>query len=131
MSKKESIFEETACLSEQQLRDYLSGKLSQAERHTIEMHLAGCTFCSEALEGLSQVSQKEQIPLIIKQIRNQFRHELQAHASKNKKLKLYIWLTVIIIVILAILLLAYFAINYTMKKEKQDSQSVQQTEMTR
>jgi hypothetical protein len=131
MSKRGSIFEETACLSEQQLRDYLSGKLNKAEAHEIEAHLAGCEFCNEALDGLSQVSHQEQIPVIIKQIRNQFRHELQSHASKNKKLKLYIWLTVIIIVILAILLLAYFAINYTMKKEKQGSHSVYQTEITR
>lgn len=131
MNKKESIFEETTCLSEQQLRDYLSGKLNKAEAHAVEAHLAGCDFCNEALEGLSHVAHHEQIPAIIKQIRHQFRHELMAHSSKNKKLKLYTWLVVVIIVILAILLLAYFAINFTMKKEKQSTHNVQQTEITR
>lgn len=129
MNKQEAIFEETACLSEKQLNDYLQDKLNDAEKHAVEAHIAGCEFCSDALQGLSGVTDKEKISTIVTQIRGQFRHELYAHHSKHKKLKLYVWLSVIILCIIALLLIAYFAINYTMQNEKQHTPVPPQTEI--
>lgn len=110
-----SIFEESGCLSEKQLMDYLNGRMNEAEMHSIEAHIAGCDFCNEALEGLMQVGNKEQIPVIIKQIHNQVRRDLKAHRARRKKVKMYVWLSFLVIIILIILLVAFLAEFYAIK----------------
>jgi hypothetical protein len=39
----------TACIDEEMLADYLEGRLSDAERERIELHLAGCEACLQEL----------------------------------------------------------------------------------
>lgn len=117
MSEESSfIFRETGCLSEQQLMDYLNGKLNEEEMHVIEAHVADCEFCSDAMEGLSAVKNKNEIPLILRQIHNQLRHELQSHQSKTRKVKMYSWLAALVFIILLILLIAFMATYFSMKK---------------
>ena len=117
MNKDSSfIFRETGCLSEQQLIDYLDGKLNEEETHAIEVHIADCDFCSDALEGLSAIENKREISLIVRQVHNQLRHELQSHQSKTKKVKMYSWLAALVFIILLILLIAFMATYFSMKK---------------
>lgn len=114
-----SIFEASGCLTEQQLMDYLEDRLTEEETHAVEVHMAGCAFCTDALEGLMQVAEKRRIPVILKQLQSQLRRELQSHRSKKKKLKLYVWLSTLIVLVLLILLIAFFAIYFSMKKDSQ------------
>lgn len=118
------IFKETGCLTEQQLMDYLNGRLNEEEKHAIEAHIAGCEFCSDALEGLSAVKNKGAIPLVIRQIHQQLRHELQSHQSKTKKVKMYSWLVALVFIILLILLIAFMATYFSMKKQDHTPQPV-------
>lgn len=53
-----NIFSETECLSEQQMFDYIDGKLISAEEHAAEKHLVDCEICSDALEGLRMVQNR-------------------------------------------------------------------------
>lgn len=110
-----SIFEESGCLSEKQLMDYLQGRLNEEEIHSLEAHISGCNFCNEALEGLMQVENKDQIPAVIKQIHNQVRRKLKAHRNKRRKIKMYLWLSTLVLIILIILLIAFLAEYYSMK----------------
>lgn len=48
------IFDESACLSKRQIRDYISGTMGREETHAVEVHLNSCPFCSEAVEGLTE-----------------------------------------------------------------------------
>ncbi len=114
-----NIFSGSPCLSQQQLLDYLHGKLSEEEKNAMEQHLAGCELCSDALEGLAAMEHPEQIPVIVQQIRRQMKRELQHHQSGHKKLRLYAWLSVAVIIILLILLVAFFAIHYTQRHQPQ------------
>ncbi len=133
MDKSKDILKETACLSGQQLQDYVQGKLNKKQQHEVEMHLASCVFCAEALEGLSAMKKPEALPGIIQQIRRRFRRKLQAHhLGKRKRLgKNYIWLAVVVIAIIAILLLAYYAIDLTMKGEHEHHQPPLQEHLDR
>jgi hypothetical protein len=63
-SLKYNIFEETECISEQKLFDYIDKKLSPRESHAIEKHMLHCELCSDALEGLETVKQRERIAVI-------------------------------------------------------------------
>lgn len=46
------IFESSACLKADQMLGYLNGSLFQEELRVVELHLASCNLCQEALEGL-------------------------------------------------------------------------------
>lgn len=50
-----------ACLTEQQLFDYIDGKLTAPEMHRAEKHLLDCELCSDALEGFEKVKQREKV----------------------------------------------------------------------
>lgn len=110
-----SIFEEQDCLSENQLMDYLNGRLSEQQMHSVEAHIADCDFCSDALDGLMQVQNKDQIPIIVRQIHNHVRHHLKMRRVRKKKVKMYVWLSAVVIILLIILLIAFLAEYYSMK----------------
>ena len=63
-SSKHKIFNTTDCISEQMMFDYIDNKLSAKERHTVEKHLLDCGLCSDALEGLEMVKDRNRIEVI-------------------------------------------------------------------
>lgn len=117
MDRPNDILKETGCLTEQQLRDYVQGKLNRSKMHEAEMHLASCAFCAEALEGIAEMKKPGELPAILQQIRGHFKNRLKPHLSNNRQKKNYIWLVVIVFIIILILLFAYYAIDFTMKGE--------------
>lgn len=50
------IFDNSACLTKRQLKDYVTGVMSEEECYAVERHANDCSFCSEAIEGLSMHS---------------------------------------------------------------------------
>lgn len=53
MQKNKLVFQPAKCLSEEEIRLYLSGKTDELSRYRVENHLLDCPFCAEALEGFS------------------------------------------------------------------------------
>ncbi len=66
MSKelKYNLYSPGDCLSGQQLFDYIGQRLSPKEEHIVEKHLLDCELCSDALEGLRMVKDRERIGVI-------------------------------------------------------------------
>jgi hypothetical protein len=57
-----SLFDpQTACLTEKAMYDYIDSKLTEAESHAVEKHLLDCAFCSEAMEGLELVKDRNKL----------------------------------------------------------------------
>ena len=124
------IFDKGTCLTQQQMLDYLDGKLSAEESRVVEEHVSGCELCSDALEGLANLKHKEQLPVIVQQIQHQLRKELKSHQAKNKKMKYYTWLSAVVIIILIILLVAFFSIHYSLQKQQKHHHQKDSTEKT-
>lgn len=53
MQKNKLVFQPAKCLSEEEIRLYLSGKADELSRFRIENHLLDCPLCAEALEGFA------------------------------------------------------------------------------
>jgi hypothetical protein len=72
MSKQiKNIFSDTDCPGEEMMLKYTSNRMKGEEKHVFERHIAGCAFCSEALEGLSLLENKvvkEDLAFLNKQI---------------------------------------------------------------
>jgi hypothetical protein len=56
---------EDKCLTESQLFDYIDGKLKAPDMHFIEKHILSCAFCSDALEGLEKVKDRDKVAAFI------------------------------------------------------------------
>lgn len=46
------------CLTQEQMLAYIDGKLSAADQHACEKHIADCNLCEDALEGLTLVKDR-------------------------------------------------------------------------
>ena len=55
---KYKLFSPTDCLSEQTMYDYIDHRLSPKAQHIVEKHLLECELCSDALEGLRLVKDR-------------------------------------------------------------------------
>ncbi len=51
---RQQIFKPTACLSHEELRQYLSGHMSREGQKRVENHLLDCPLCSDAVEGCEE-----------------------------------------------------------------------------
>lgn len=103
------------CPAQQQLLNYVQGKLSAAEQHEVEKHVADCELCSDALEGLAAIPQKERIPVMVRQMKWQLLRKLRKKNHRRKPVDYYIQLVLIVMAIL-FLMLAAFWMMYFMSK---------------
>jgi anti-sigma factor RsiW len=112
------LFTTTHCLSQQQLLDYVQGRLSPDQQHKVELHLADCELCSEAVEGLAAFKQKEHIPGIVRQMRGQMMRKLRMRKRRKDQVAYFIQLAVIVIIILFILLAAFWTYHFVTHRTK-------------
>jgi len=59
------IFETTSCLSFDQIKLYVQGKLNSKEQYKVEEHLSDCELCSDALEGYASTNNLQQAETIL------------------------------------------------------------------
>jgi|GEM_PF-6079041 anti-sigma factor RsiW len=118
MKEAPSIFEQTRCLSQQQLLDYVEGKLPEEQIHRVESHIAGCVMCSDALEGLQQMPRTADIPQMVKQIHHEVHRELRRRRGKERPVRTYLWYSTLIAIILLILLIAFFTLYFVQRRER-------------
>ena len=51
---QQRIFRPTACISQEELRQYLSGSMSRQGQRQVEDHLLDCPLCSDAVDGCEE-----------------------------------------------------------------------------
>ncbi len=107
------IFTETACPTQDQLLAYVQGKLSPEERHEVELHLADCELCSEAVEGLSAIREKEQIPAWLRQAKWNVLQKLRRKNRKKKKEHFYLYIAVIALMIIFLAIAVFWLYHFS------------------
>ena len=112
------LFTTTQCPTQQQLLDYVQGRLTPEQQHEVELHLADCEMCSEAVEGLATIKQQEQIPVWLRQMRTQMLRKLRSRKRRKDQVTYYTQLAIIVIVILFILLAAFWAYHFITHRSK-------------
>jgi hypothetical protein len=80
MSKelKHKLFTDSDCISEQTMFDYIAHQLSPKDQHMVEKHMLDCDLCSDALEGLTLLNDRNRIKVIDRLIKERI-------ANKNSK----------------------------------------------
>lgn len=119
-----NIFEHTDCLSEEILTKYISDKLSPAEKHEMEKHLIDCEMCSDAVEGLSVISDKRKISEVTSELNQKIQTRISRIGTMEEKKKVKIiflqqyrtQLAVAASIILVLGLVWFFRTNMAMKE---------------
>ena len=99
-------------IDNQKLMDYLSDKLSAAEKHEFEKTLLDSEMESDAVEGLNQFKNKKDPLAFAEELNLKLKQQLQKKKlSKSKRrLKEFRWLYVAITLIIIFILIAFFIV---------------------
>ncbi len=110
MNDEENIQNENE-LNNEQLINYLKGKLSEEENHKIEKTMLDSDFVNDAVEGLQSFSHEKKLDDYVKQLNKNLHVHLASKKYHKRKRKIDMhWITLVTIVILAVCLIAYFII---------------------
>jgi CHASE3 domain sensor protein len=84
--KWQDILQKTGQISEQKLMDYLEGRLTPEESHEVEKLMADSGFIDDAVEGLSEMKDKQKIAVILQELNGQLKTRIRQKTKRNKLL---------------------------------------------
>ena len=102
-------------IDQQKLLDYLADKLSPEEKHEIEKLLVDSDFDSDAAEGLEQVQDKSNLPVVVNELNKMLVKKLSKRRKKMLKKKQPELITPVAVTVIILLLVLMF---YLLLKER-------------
>lgn len=100
-------------IDQETLMLYLQGQLSQEKKHEIEKQLLDNEFASDALEGLQDVKDKQQIAFMVEMLNRDLKKKTEKKKQRLQKMKLkdQPWLYISILIFLLLIILSYFILH--------------------
>ena len=100
-------------IDNQKLMDYLSGKLTEQERHEVEMWMVDNDFENEAVEGLQQMAGNKKLDGYVDQLNKELHQYIKQKKDRREKRKINnaYWVYIAIVFVLLIIILAYMVIS--------------------
>lgn len=84
--KWHDILQKTGQISEQKLMDYIEGRMSPEEAHEVEKLMVDSGFIDDAVEGLSEMKDKQKIAVILQELNGHLKNKISQKTKKNKLL---------------------------------------------
>jgi hypothetical protein len=99
-------------IDNQKLMDYLSNKLSAAEKHEFEKILVDSDLASDAIDGLKQFKNEKDPVAFAEQLNRNLQKQLEKKKGlrEKRRFKDIAWLYFTIVLIIIIIVIAFFAI---------------------
>ncbi|MCF6183109.1 MAG: tetratricopeptide repeat protein [Bacteroidales bacterium] len=132
-SEINNIFNQSSCLTSREIEQYISGSLSKEEIRRVELHLADCPMCSDEIDGYILLSDKNKLPVVVKNINNKIDKKVSAakviplHSSHKKSIAKRI---ISIAASLILLLGAGYIINFYMNSDDENLAETSSVEKT-
>lgn len=104
--KKKIGTTEGNAIDETSLLRYLDGTMPPDQQHMLEELMDADPFLSDAVDGLSEVRDKEQLRIITAQLNNQLKKLTEKRRERRKRNKLtdhWGWIFVLIVLLLVVL----------------------------
>jgi hypothetical protein len=102
-------------IDNQKLMDYISGKLSEKERHEIEKQMADNQMMNDAVEGLQQFKDQKKLDTYVEQLQKQLNTYIQKKKERRTpkwfRGQYDVWIFISLIVILLLIVIAYIVIR--------------------
>jgi hypothetical protein len=101
-------------IDQETLMRYLQGKLSAQEQHEVEKQLMDSDFEADAMEGLQDFKNKNDISLLVSQLNKDLkkRTEKKKRLREKMTLKLEPPLAIITLIVLILLLISYLVLRF-------------------
>lgn len=95
------------------LLDYLNKKLGAAEAHEVEKLMADDEFMNDAVEGLEQFKNKQDLVLLVDQLNKELKKKTakKKQRKEKRKLKDQPWLYITVVTLLLLIVIAYVVIQ--------------------
>ena len=97
---------------------YLQGKLSEEKKHEVEKKLIQNEFDDDAVEGLQEIKDKQQIQYMVEMLNRDLKKKTEKKKKLREKMKIkdQPWLYITILITLLLIVLCYIIIRNMMKK---------------
>lgn len=92
---------------------YLQGKLSEEKKHEVEKKLNQNEFDDDALEGLQEIKDKQQIHYIVEKLNRDLKKKTAKKKLRREKMKFKYqpWLYISILILIILITLCYIVIR--------------------
>ena len=96
---------------------YLQGKLSEDKKHEVEKKLSQNEFDNDALEGLKEIKDKQQIQYMVEMLNRELKKKTAKKKKMRKKMKIkdQPWLYISILILILLIVLSYIVIQRMLK----------------
>lgn len=108
----------TTDIDQETLLLYLQGKLSEEKKHEVEKKLVDSDFDGDAMEGLQDFRDKQQISYMVEMLNRDLKKKTEIKKRRRQKLVLkdQSWLYVAILIIILLIILSYMVIHRMMQQ---------------
>lgn len=92
---------------------YLQGKLSEEKKHEIEKKLMQNEFDDDAVEGLQEIKDKQQIQYMVEMLNRDLKKKTEKKKKRREKMKIkdQPWLYISILILILLIILCYIVIR--------------------
>lgn len=92
---------------------YLQGKLSEEKKHEVEKQLLQSEFEEDALDGLQEIKDKEQLQYMVEMLNRDLKKKTEKKKRRREKMNIkdQPWLYASILILIIILALSYIYIR--------------------
>ena len=103
-------------VDQQTLLLYLQGKLSEKEKHEVEKQLLQSNFDDEAMEGLQEIKDKQQIQYMVEMLNRDLKKKTEKKKQRREKMKIkdQPWLYISILILILLIVISYIVIHRMM-----------------
>jgi predicted secreted protein len=97
---------------------YLQDKLSDEKKHEVEKKLLENDFASDAMEGLQEFKDKQQVAYMVDMLNRDLKKKTEKKKQRREKMRLkdQSWLYISIIIIILLIIISYMIVHKTMQK---------------
>jgi hypothetical protein len=98
---------------------YLQDKLSEEQKHEVEKKLADNEFADDAMEGLKEIKDKQQVAYMVEMLNRDLKKktEKKKQRRQNLQLKDQSWLYMAIFIIVLLIIISYIIIHKMLKDQ--------------
>lgn len=96
---------------------YLQGKLSEEKKHELEKRLLENEFANDAMEGLQEMKNKQQISYMVEMLDRDLKKKLQKKKQRKEKMKIkdQPWIYIAIFILILLIVISYIVIHRLLK----------------
>ena len=97
---------------------YLQGKLSGEKKHEVERKLLENEFAGEAMEGLQEIKDKQQIAYMVEMLNRDLKKKTEKKKKRREMMRLkdQPWIYISILILILLIVLSYMAIHRFLQK---------------